>query len=166
MRKLEEEAREKAKNNPDAGKKSAQQAVEDADVELSKELFSGFVDTSGGSSSGGGGGDFTIGNPQTEAEYLDLGVELGKRLLALEGSKHYFSLLKVMLKEATAEMRSDQVKDVQASLNVVYNNRIKEERGPKKNKKKKKKNIKVARGPIDDVDDDYFNDSGEFDDFM
>jgi Translation initiation factor eIF3 subunit len=150
-----------------AEKARAQRLVEESDNKLTEELF-GDMDISGPERSrepvSKGIADFNLGSSAGVTEFIaalstKVEAEIGKPIAVAR-------FLKDVLSALTQPLKADDVKTIQKSLTVVFNEKLKSEKGPKK-KSKKKKALNIgpkSGGDLTPLDDGGYYD--EYDDFM
>eukprot|EP01133_Synstelium_polycarpum_P000173 gene173-206_t len=155
LRKKEEEMMSNDPMDPYLEKKKRQDAQEAADLEHSKNLFSGFVISEKKDPA-------LDAEPKTEKEFETYALSLSAHLTRFEKSFHYPGLLKNLLKTATSNMGSAELNDVIKSLTVIVNEKIKAEKASGGKKKTTKASVKKSivldneMQNFDDFDDDSF----------
>mmetsp|Transcript_34933 Transcript_34933/g.48447 ORF Transcript_34933/g.48447 Transcript_34933/m.48447 type:complete len:210 (-) Transcript_34933:404-1033(-) len=152
--------------DPVAEKLRRQKLVEEADFELAKECF------------GEDAVDLDTFVPKTEKDFLQYaGLVVGKYMLQHERSAHYPSAMKQFLRKACSKMSAADVKELETSLGVLRNEKVKAEKPAKAGKKATKKaslNSGTGCRGGDDLlsmneDAEYRDevlDHGDYDDFM
>eukprot|EP00899_Mesostigma_viride_P023913 jgi/Mesvir1/4706/Mv05632-RA.1 len=120
---------ENALLDPVEEKLRQQRLVEEADYKATQELFKG---TSGAAKSID---DFI---PKTLADFQALGELVAAKVTPFEKSLHYLELLKALVRAATAGINSEKVKELGASVTVIANNKLKDEKAAHGEGKKKK----------------------------
>merc|ERR1712216_812427 len=102
------------------------------DYALTEELFG--VQASGSAS-----------KPVNREEHEALGTIIGKKLSQFVESYHFGTAMKTVLKEALAEAKSDQIKELVSTLNVLASARKKETRRVKRKKAFRRCVITITR---------------------
>lgn len=106
---------------------------------------------------------------RTAADGEQLADKMAQKLQQFENTPFYLSMLKSLIKHASANMGADDVKELSTSVQVIANDKLKAERERQKGKKKptaasKKASLAQSHNPAFDNTDEYGN-FGD-DDFM
>jgi len=95
--------------------------------------------------------------PVKDAEFEAMAALMNKKLAEYEGKKGHIVAIKALLRAATANMSTDECKDLAAFMGVISNDKIKADREKdKKGQKKKVKgkiNISASKASDHDFDD-------------
>mmetsp|Transcript_8433 Transcript_8433/g.21781 ORF Transcript_8433/g.21781 Transcript_8433/m.21781 type:complete len:248 (+) Transcript_8433:304-1047(+) len=106
---------------------------------------------------------------RTAADGDVLAEKIANKLLSLENTPFYVEMIKSLVKKATANLQSDDVKEIATTAQVVANDKLKAEREKNKGKKKqsasKKAAVKETHNSAFDNMEDY-DDAGDDYDFM
>ncbi|EFJ09892.1 hypothetical protein SELMODRAFT_129237, partial [Selaginella moellendorffii] len=149
----EQKPEEQAPSDPLAEKLKQQRLVEEADYQVTTELF--------GKESRGR--PFEGFLPKSEADFIEYADLVARELKNYETSYHYMTMLKTLLKTATASMKAADVKEVASAVTVIANEKLKAE----KDSAGKKKGAKKKQLHVDKADEDNYStaydDVDEFD---
>lgn len=142
---LERRKREEEEQlSPEEAKARAVRAQEEADLALAMETFGVSKDDVPSAS--------PLDAAPTDKEGFDqYRTALVEKLRSLEGSPFYVTFLEELSRDLCWNLDSDDVKKVSASLNALYNEKVKSKQG--KSKKKKGASIKVEKSAYDDFED-------------
>ncbi|KAK4523033.1 hypothetical protein GAYE_PCTG33G0923 [Galdieria yellowstonensis] len=136
----------------EAERKKFLEALErEADFQNAKELFG-----NGGLDENQSLDSFV---PQTEADLERFCVLVSRKLVEVTSNRKATTVLafyKSLLKNVTADMKVEDIKDLAAHVNVLANEKLKANQEKKKGKQKKKAVVKVdAEDDLASLDDDY-----------
>lgn len=112
-----------------------QRLVEQADFENAEDVFGLGAST----------------DPVLPADFMALGKVVGAKLKEYEGGAFYVQLLKAFMKEACADLKSDDMKELNAQLTNVHKAKaLAQSKADGKGKTKKGKVLKVEGGDYND----------------
>eukprot|EP00898_Chlorokybus_atmophyticus_P004693 jgi/Chlat1/5224/Chrsp33S05190 len=139
--------------DPIAEKMRQQRLVEESDFQNAKELFGG----------DGKAIDLDAMIPKSEDDFVLYGEMVASKIVAYESSIHYAAMLKSLMRKATTNMKSEEVKTQASSLTVIANEKQKAEKAATGSKKKAPAKKKVLN--VDSFDDDRFtvDDTDDYD---
>ena len=90
-----------------------------------------------------GSGEFEAFAPKTDKDFEKLAELMNKKLSSYEGTKQHLVCLKALLRAATKETTSDEMKELSQVLSVIQNAKLAADRD--KDKTKKKLNAKKGK---------------------
>jgi len=137
-----------------ADKTKKQNAVEDADFQNTQEMFSGLDSVS----------IVNTADPKDEKDFEVLAETLSKKLVVYEKSIHYKAFLKSFTKQLANVLKVEEIKELSASLALVANDKLKNEKNAGKKKKGLTKKI-VKKGEDDDEEGEDGFVTGEYDEY-
>jgi len=141
-----------------AEKLRAQKLAEDSDFELTNEMFASKpVDPN----------EITLDNfkPTTKEDFRKMADMMTTKLANLESSPHYFFLLDTVMSKAMLTLIPEDLRKLSTSLNVLANEKTKQEKA-KKGKKSSKAKLAGATKAATRHEVEDFSNYDEFDDFM
>lgn len=143
-----------------AEKLRLRQLEEEADFENAQGLF----DMSKSKKKADAPGSETIDAfvAKTAADGEVLAEKVATKLLTLENTPFYNEMLKSLMKKVTANLQSDDVKEIATTVQVVANDKLKAERD--KNKGKKKSNAAAKKATVKETHNSAFDNMDEYDD--
>mmetsp|Transcript_11837 Transcript_11837/g.47775 ORF Transcript_11837/g.47775 Transcript_11837/m.47775 type:complete len:228 (-) Transcript_11837:37-720(-) len=101
------------------------------------------------------GTDIEDVDPDTEQQVVDLATRINKTVAPFQGSSHYATFLKELLKQLLSTSSSEECQSLAKSLNVITNEKIQQEKRPKKKKKKNTNKVDREAVEADMVEDEY-----------
>jgi hypothetical protein len=138
-------------------KQMQQKMVEEEDLNLSHELFSGINQA------------VNLKQPKDEKDFEGVGEEVANKLSIYQQNKHFPKLVKALLRKLGTNMKIEDLHDLSATLNALANEKMKAEKDrPKKKNKGTKLNIefdgkgKDAFGPIPVKSEGAFDEETDF----
>lgn len=146
-----------------------QEMEEEADMENTKDLFSG-GNFKAGKSASPPSNQVTIDTfePTTDADFEKLAAMLGQRLCPFNNNPRrtgrYVQFLKHVFRSLTADLNADDTNDLSTFLGVVSNEKREEQKRSRGIKKKGNKKAVVKVDRADDMRSDRYDDFA--DDFM
>ncbi|KAF2077159.1 hypothetical protein CYY_001544 [Polysphondylium violaceum] len=164
---LKEKEERESKNKPTSefdiymDEKRKKELQEASDLENSKTLFSGLaVSTNTGAS------PIDSFKPSTEKEFIQYADMLSDYIKKYDTSIHYLEFFKQILKKTLPDTSSKDLGEISKALNVMLNEKIKNEKNTGKGKKPAKAAVAPKRslGRMDDEIKTY--DDFDEDDFM
>lgn len=125
-----------------AKKIADQKRVRDADLDNAKELF-------GGADTGSEGGVTLIEamEPRSKDDFDKMRKAIAAKVTKYDTSTHFSKFVEALAKDLCLGLNSSKVNEIQKSLTVLYNEKLKEEKGPNTENPKKKENKKLY-GPV------------------
>ncbi len=142
------EAKEKAARSaagadlsPELADKIRRQALEEAsDFDAARDAFGeGQTPKARPAPAAAPGDTIEAADPKTDKDFERLASKINEKLAKYEGKKGHMVCLKALIRSCTANMSSDDCKDLSSTLAVISNDKLKADRDKDKSKVKKNK---------------------------
>eukprot|EP00002_Diphylleia_rotans_P031194 TRINITY_DN646_c0_g1_i1.p1 TRINITY_DN646_c0_g1~~TRINITY_DN646_c0_g1_i1.p1 ORF type:complete len:235 (+),score=68.86 TRINITY_DN646_c0_g1_i1:86-790(+) len=134
--------------------------VERSDFENAQDLFAG-VRSAGDPSAI----SLDTYQPKTIADFNAYAEVVSKKFKTMQKDSNYLAFIKQVLRLSTTEMRSDDLSELAATLNALFNERQKKEKESKGKKAKptsNKPSVNVRPDLFEDGEDDFYDDEDDY----